>query len=361
MVTDHLCSRPQENCIVVRFSGGQQAGHTVMLNGKKHVHSNYGSGTLRGKPSYFTEHCSIYPNTIYKEERAFNNHDIEPTLIIHPLAKLTTPFDVAYNRITEVKKNHGSCGLGIGATMHRHNSTGYKLFAIDTTNPVLLEQKLYQIYIYYKSIVSPEDSQAFEEIAQKELGLFNHALKCISFQIQDYGVLKRFTNIIFEGSQGVLLDMDHGIFPNVTYANTTSKNALAICSMLGVIPSMYYVTRCYQTRHGYGWMSDEKDLSLINSTEEINTYNGWQKDFRTGEFDYDLINYSLEIERIYTGYGVGKNLVVTCLDQRPHFQFQHRRIKFDFNHYLFSTSPDQKFMIAYSHQEMNGFVNGAHV
>jgi adenylosuccinate synthase len=67
ITTDWLCSQNQKS-IVIRFSGGQQAGHTVMIgDDKKHIHSNYGSGTLRGVPSYFSEHCSIYLPTLWTE------------------------------------------------------------------------------------------------------------------------------------------------------------------------------------------------------------------------------------------------------------------------------------------------------
>lgn len=53
--------------------------------------------------------------------------------------------------------------------------------------------------------------------------------------------------------------MDHGVFPNVTYAHTTSKNAYEICKKLDIEDiEMYYVTRSYATRHGNGWMSNEK-------------------------------------------------------------------------------------------------------
>ena len=64
---DYLCSQ-NPNSIVVRFSGGQQAGHTVMTNGIKHIFSNYGAGTLQGCPTYISEHATIYPLTMLMEQ-----------------------------------------------------------------------------------------------------------------------------------------------------------------------------------------------------------------------------------------------------------------------------------------------------
>lgn len=136
--------------------------------------------------------------------------------------------------------------------------------------------------------------------------------------------------------------MDHGIFPNVTYSNTTSKNALQICKKIGITDiEIFYPTRCYHTRHGSGWMSNQKDVKLINNQDEINIFNEWQKDFKIGEVDYDLLNYALSIDNIYSE-GITKNLVVTCLDQRPDFKFDYDSLSTNFNHIYESYSPDSK-------------------
>lgn len=337
--TDHLCRLPThdgtiEKKIVVRFSGGQQAGHNVKIGDLSHVHSNYGSGTLRGVPSFFSEHCTVYPTTIYREKKVLESKGITPELYIHPLAKVTTPFDVAFNRLTEKKNNHGSCGLGIAATMKRNIETGYKLFAIDLFNDKLLNNKLIKIQEYYYSLIDNEDDlNTFRNYEIKEADDFFVSLNNLKFEIRDYDFLKEFNYIIFEGSQGVLLDMDHGIFPNVTFANTTSKNAIEICDKLGMDKSdvqLYYVTRCYQTRHGNGWMSNQTPINLINTQDEINVTNEWQKNFKIGELDYELLNYALDVDQIYSK-GISKILVVTCLDQRPGFKFESEKLTHKFN------------------------------
>jgi adenylosuccinate synthase len=63
---------------------------------------------------------------------------------------------------------------------------------------------------------------------------FLEAIDKINWKIEGYDYLKSFNHLIFEGSQGILLDMDHGVFPNVTYANTTSKNAYEVCKLLKI-------------------------------------------------------------------------------------------------------------------------------
>lgn len=168
------------------------------------------------------------------------------------------------------------------------------------------------------------------------------------FQIEPYNFLNGYDNLIFEGSQGIMLDMNHGLFPNVTYANTTSKNALEICKKLDIKDiEIYYVTRCYQTRHGAGWMSNRESIVLINTEDEINKFNNWQKEFRIGEIDYNLLNHAYRIDNIYSE-GIPKNLVVTCLDQRPDFEFDYSRLEQKFNKIFKSYSANSETFVWFS-------------
>ncbi len=59
VVTEYLCSQDPEHTVVVRFSGGQQAGHKVCKGDTEHIFSNFGSGTLSGCPTYWSEHCTF--------------------------------------------------------------------------------------------------------------------------------------------------------------------------------------------------------------------------------------------------------------------------------------------------------------
>lgn len=344
ITTDYFCSKNPSSTIVIRFSGGHQAGHNVKIGKISHVHSNYGSGALRGVPSYYSEHCTVYPVTLYNEREillpklAIGTPD--PELYYHPLVMIATPADVAYNRLTEKKLGHGSCGLGVAATIKRNVNTGHKLFGIDLLYPEILDEKLRQIYWYYRGLIQDNDIKSFNELFEKEVTQFDHAIKNLHFNIKPYSFLKDYENLIFEGSQGIMLDMNHGIFPNVTYANTTSKNALEICKILNITDiEIYYVTRCYQTRHGAGWMSNREPIRLINTQDEINVYNEWQKDFRIGEVDYELLNHAYKIDNIYSE-GISKNLVVTCLDQRPDFEFDYTKLSPIFNKIFYSYSAD---------------------
>lgn len=333
ITTDFLCSQNPE-AIVIRFSGGQQAAHTVMLNEKKHIHSSFASGALRGLPSYFSEHCTIHPSLLYNEFLELKEKEGNTTLYIHPLAKVTTPFDVWQNQNNTKNLTHGSCGKGIGATMKRNEGT-YKLFAIDLIGPKdFLIEKLKNIASYYGI---SNDNQL-----QNEVVYFLECIEKIDWKITTYEVLNNYETFIFEGSQGILLDMDHGVFPNVTYANTTSKNAIEICKQLDVQDiELFYVSRCYTTRHGSGWMPNEENIQLVNNEEETCVYNEYQKELRFGKLDEELLLHALRIDQIYSN-ATKNNLVLTCLDQyKQEVDFDKLKTKFDAIYG--SYAPESKF------------------
>ncbi len=311
LTTHNLCT---PDSLVVRFSGGQQAGHTVIHNGVKHVFSNFGSGTMKGCPTFFTEDTCIYPKTITREWQELVGKGLTPKLYVHPLAKVTTPYDVWSGRLKERKVRHGSCGLGIGATMKR-NEEPVKLYAIDLLAPrALLVLKLEAIRTYYgfdEGNLPLEDQQTFDD----DMVAFHEATSNRRFDVCRFDQLPAHSNLVFEGSQGILLDMDHGVFPHVTYANTTSKNAWKYA---GADTEVYYITRCYQTRHGNGPF-EQGEIPLVNNGEEINVLNTWQGAFKKGEMDYGLLRHAINIDLSHHPADVLCNLVVTCLDQRPEF------------------------------------------
>ncbi len=350
LTTDFLC-RQSPDSLVVRFSGGQQCGHHVSIGARRHVHSSFGSGTLRGLPSYFSQHCCFYPPTLQYEYQLLTEKGCRPRLWLHPLCRLTTPFDVLANRISRQQRAHGSCGLGIGQTMQRM-AAGYHLYAIDTTYPALLRQKINLIRDFYFQTWTLNSDQL--DWLSAELWRFERALAQPQplFKLAELDFLQQYPNLIFEGSQGILLDQTHGLFPHVTYAHTTSRHAIEICQTLGIREiELFYVTRCYSTRHGNGWMPDESTaLNLCHTESETNQYNAYQGDFRLGELDLAALNYALAIDQCYSGTSagnwsqnmpsIGRNLMITCLDQRPDFVWKPEQIDLPISSTWGSYSPD---------------------
>src|SRR6266566_4843827 len=100
-MVDYLTSRLGGNKVVVRFNGGAQAGHTVIANGKRHVFSHFGSGTLAGADTFFAKHFVCNPILYWKELRQLYDLGIKPTVVIDPRCYITTPYDMLINQLVE--------------------------------------------------------------------------------------------------------------------------------------------------------------------------------------------------------------------------------------------------------------------
>lgn len=320
--TAYLCQQSKKP-LVIRFSGGHQAGHTVVdEQGRRHVFSNFGAGSLVGAPTYWSHFCTFNPLAYWKEKQALAKLKIEPTLYLDALAMVATPYDIAYNQKTEQVQRHGSCGVGFGATLTR-NQTPNLLFAQDLLYPQVLQQKLQAIRAYY---VKKSAGTDWLGVVEEQVALFCQLVTEMRPKlniVREQAFFQEnhnFDHFIFEGSQGILLDMDHGFFPNVTYANTTSKNAFTILNrntLFGATPpEIYYTTRAYQTRHGNGFLSNEQmPVNYVAHPQETNQYNPWQGQQRVSPLDINLINYALDCDLNYSYSVKRRHLIITCMDQ----------------------------------------------
>ena len=307
LFTDYLC-RKAERPLVIRFSGGQQAGHTVVHNGIRHVFSNFGSGTLQGAPSYFARFCTVDPVGIVNELDVLLEKGVDPLLYIDGECPVTTPYDIHYN---QQHHPHGSCGVGFGATINREEHF-YSLTFADLFYPWVLETRLELIKKFYQgsSDIDPEDF-----------------LQCCTVLTRSPWVrMSRgippgpFSDFIYEGSQGLLLDQYYGFFPYVTRSDTGTKNILALCG--DSRPEIFLITRAYQTRHGRGPLSNEKlPHNIKENPLETNRRNRFQGEFRRGLLDLSLLDYAIQRDRMIAADSE-KSLVITCLDHiRDEYRF----------------------------------------
>lgn len=315
-LTTAALAQQANQSLVIRFSGGHQAGHTVVLaNGHRHVFSSFGSATLQGTPTYWSAYCTFSPIAFWNEARALQAAHCKPLFYLDALAPVTTPYDEFYNRRKEEQQQHGSCGMGIGATYERME-TPYKLYAQDLQYPQVLSLKLEAIRQYYQQ----KTARPLPNWKEQE-ALFKKAVDLVLPQLQivhEQRFFKEhfFKTYIFEGSQGILLDMDHGFFPHVTRAHTTAKQAMALIKRNELPhPELYYISRVYQTRHGNGPLSYEHLQPRLKARpHETNQYNEWQGHQRTSLLDVDMLNYALSCDANYHA-DCPKHLVLTCADQ----------------------------------------------
>ncbi|MEJ4089199.1 adenylosuccinate synthetase [Galbibacter orientalis] len=327
LTTDFLASQCPQKSIIVRFSGGHQIGHTVSTKELTHTFSNFGSGTLLGVPTYYTENTTLFPPGILKEGNFLKTY--QPKLYLNPLAMVTTIYDIAYNRAIEKQQHHGSCGLGFGTTIARNKEEVY-LYANDLKFQWVLKQRLQSIKTYYQHKLKTENKsvQAYYHNELKEYDEDFFINCCIAIQ-KFYNVASlselafTYEHFIFEGSQGILLDTQHGFYPHTTWSYTTSKNAIQLIKKhlsVSAEIDIYYITRCYQTRHGNGPMSNTEAVTLLNNENEANITNEFQGEFRTKALDHELLNYALSCDSIhYQNLKINKYLILTCLDQLPDF------------------------------------------
>lgn len=331
LTINFLCLQ-NPNALVVRYSGGQQAGHTVVLDGKRHVFSNFGSGTLNGNPTYWSNYCTLDPFGLYNELQILLKLGIDPIIYIDGKCPVTTPMDKDYNKIGEDLRN-GTCGAGVGTTLEREKRFHSLLFE-DLFYPKIVDIKLDLLHDnYYPSRV----------YNQEQIDVFKF---CVNYIINSpriklaYGIpLGR--DLIFEGSQGLLLDQHYGFFPHVTRSNTGSTNILDMKHT----PDYWCITRAYQTRHGNGPMTNEHiehkfDLNPL----ETNVFNDFQGKFRVSLLDLDLLEYGI-MKDSSIKYN-RDNLVITCLDQ------VQNDFRFTRNGKIYHTSDEITFV-----REINSILN----
>lgn len=307
LVTDYLCSR-SPNPIVVRFSGGHQAGHTVVFNGLRHIFSNFGSGTLRGIPTYWSKYCTVEPIGLTNEFHILKKKGISPIIYIDRKCPVTTPYDIHQNHDLHEISKHGTCGVGFGATIQREENY-YSLLFEDLYYPSILKIKLDAIQRYYGS--HPDTDKFMSRIYE----ITQNSKIILSDGIPEY------SDIIFEGSQGLLLDQNIGFFPHVTRANTGSKNLLT----MGYSPELFLITRAYQTRHGNGPMTNENISHNISvNSKETNITNKYQGEFRRSLLDIDVLLYGISKDN-YIRESPSRTLVITCVDHiKEEYKFTYK-------------------------------------
>lgn len=293
LVTNYL-SLLNPYAAVVRYSGGQQAGHTVVKGEVRHVFSSFGSGTLNNAPTYWSEFCTVDPVGLVNELEVLFKKGITPKLFINRKCPVTTPLDKTANQVYDNK--NGTCGTGVGSTKQREEDH-YSLLFEDLFNPTILSIKLGLIDQYYGNVAS----------TSRFIDCVNYLRNC--FSIQMYDELPFIDSRIFEGSQGLLLDQHYGFFPHVTRSSVGTPNILD----LGSRPECYAVTRAYQTRHGNGPMTNTHIPHQIKANPlETNVFNQWQGEFRISILDLDLLKYAISKD-----YYLNRNrhtLVITCID-----------------------------------------------
>lgn len=332
-VVDSLVS---PSSIVVRFNGGSQAGHTVIRNGVRKTFSHVGSGTLQGARTFLSRHFVVHP-VMFKKELEYLD-TIHPEVLVSGGCRVTTPFDVALNRMAEVNRGadrHGSVGEGFGETIERCSNPRYGLFAGAVSfRDYPLYRNLLRILREWVPLrinalgIRAEVQDQFkhlltEEVVEKFLEEDCQVFQQHTTQVSDDWLRQRINEgkrIVFEGAQGLLLDKDEGCFPHVTRSNTGLKNVRELLEGVSLkTMDVYYVTRAYTTRHGAGPLAHELPEGLPYEVKDPTNVPGeYQGTLRFSHLDLDTVAAAVKKDiDLYGAPGMMYVGVVTCLDQVP--------------------------------------------
>ena len=280
---------------VVRFNGGQQAAHNVVVNGRHHTFASYGSGTFAGVPTFVSKHCTIDPIAISAERRVLGP-SFHPMLYVHEDALVTTPFHVVHNLMDRRFIEHGTTGTGFGTTIEQNIvRPELSIRASDLVNFDVLVDKMRNIMLYYSP--APRDFDAALVGLAKDMCYSKLVNFCV-IPDEEFTEALSFGHTVFEGAQGFGLDQDYGVHPHTTWSTTTPKNALELCANSGVEDVVKIgCLRTYATRHGNGPMPHEGKLD-IEPVELHNGSYGVQGAFRTGKHSASDVQMAMDFANI---------------------------------------------------------------
>ncbi len=248
---------------VVRFQGGHNAGHTLVIDGKKTVLHLIPSGILRdGVKCLIGNGVVLSPEALAKEMQMLESKGVPviERLKVSPACTLILPYHIALDQAREAAKSDGkkigTTGRGIGPA-YEDKVARRGLRVEDLFYPQRLKEKLEEILEYHNFILVNYFKQVeinVESVFEECLGyaeLLRDLIDDIPHTLHKARINGE--SLLFEGAQGTLLDIDHGTFPFVTSSNTTAGGT-ATGSGFGPLYLDYVlgITKAYTTRVGGG-------------------------------------------------------------------------------------------------------------
>ena len=300
--------------VVARYQGGNNAGHTVVIDSDRYVLHLIPSGILhKGIKCIIGNGVVIDPSALLEEmdQLRSRNIDIDSNLCVSQNSHIIMPYHTAIEREQEKSKKIGTTGRGIGpAYTDKIARSGIR--AIDLLRPALFRDKLrsnlsvfnYLLENLYKAAPLNED-KIFDEYMDYAQRLGKFIADASLIINREIGTGK---NILLEGAQGTLLDIDHGTYPYVTSSSTIAGGA---CTGMGIGPTkidrILGIVKAYTTRVGEGPFPTELNNDLGESIRqkggEFGATTGRPR--RCGWLDIVGLRYSVSINGL-TGIGLTK-------------------------------------------------------
>ena len=339
-VTDLLA---RDTDVVVRYQGGNNAGHTIVVGGERYALHLVPTGILY-------PHCTpvigpgvvVNPQVLLEEMDALGARGIDTSrLVLSGNAHLIMPYHLELDRVTERRlgKNRlGTTKRGIGPA-YADKAARIGLRVQDMLDPKIFEEKL-DVALKEKNLVLTrvhgrlpvERGAVLEEYLGYAQRLGPHIADAVAF-VQD--ALDGGQTVLFEGAQATMLDLDHGTYPFVTSSNPIAGGA---CIGAGVGPRdierIIGIAKAYCTRVGSGPFPSEADPAdaelLVEGGNEYGTTTGRKR--RCGWFDAVAARYAARVNTL-------TELVVTKLDVLSQFDRIKVCVGYDFDGERFDRFP----------------------
>ena len=347
----------------VRYNGGSHASHTVIVDGVAHKFSQLGSTFLKeDSRTYLSENTIVNPFNLVTEAKVLStktNIPIEEILkrvFISENASIVTPYHSLINKVRELSdKNNrtGSVGTGVSEVRKVEKITGTDLKVKDLLNGDST-RKLLDLFKYTREYVlknkdkiSPEKLKKFLDLAELEsltdlrnkfyiVDCYENLVNSNLLNVVDgINTFHQQEDLLFEGSQAVLIDRDYGIRPNTTSLDTTNHYGVKLAKDIDTEIHRIGCISSLASRHGMGLLPTYDEYLQMRIFDENQMPSYYQGVPRYGWFDAVLTRYSLMISP-------NDELFISAIDRLSSLD----KIKIC-NEYLYTGSIDEEFIDAF--------------